>query len=204
MDTKEHWEKIYGKYQPNEVSWYQDKPETSLMLIKKSGLKKDAAIIDVGCGASIFLKFLMDDGYTNLTGVDISEKSLEYAKNIAGKNAYKIKWVVSDITSATFEDKFDIWHDRAVFHFLTDPESREKYIEVLKQSLKPDGVVIIASFAIGGPEKCSGLKVEQYDEEKCKSTLGDDFELVEVVDELHVTPGETKQQFYYFRIKKSI
>ena len=198
-DRKDHWENIYKDKSPLEVSWFQHEPVLSLQLIHNTQIAHDAPIIDVGGGASVLVDHLCDEGYSNVSVLDISANALASTKHRLGGKAGNVEWFDEDVTCFNPPHQFSVWHDRAVFHFLTDESDRHSYIEVLKRALVPNGHFIIAAFAIGGPEKCSGLDIVQYDAEKLKAELGEDFELVEEAKEKHVTPSKTEQQFSYFR-----
>lgn len=202
-DRKTHWQNIYRKKSPLDVSWYQKKPELSLKLIQNSGLSKNEAIIDIGGGSSELVDYLQKDGYTNLSVLDISKNALDSARMRLGNIAENISWFETDITEFSPPHQFSIWHDRAVFHFLTRKEDRNSYVQVLKKALKPGGHFIIAAFAIGGPEKCSGLDIIQYDSAKLIAELSGDFELIEETGEVHITPGNKEQKFIYFRFIKT-
>ena len=199
-NRKQHWEQVYSDKSPLEVSWYQKEPALSLSFIKNCRIGKDEAIIDVGGGASLLVDYLLQQGYQHLAVLDISANSLAYAKQRLAEQAENVEWFEADITEFKPPHHYSIWHDRAVFHFLTIATDRQKYIEVLKASLKPGGHAIIAAFAVGGSSKCSGLDIVQYDAEKLLKELGSDFELVEEGSESHLTPGEKQQQFSYFRL----
>ena len=198
-DKKAHWENVYQGASPREVSWYQQSPSLSLELIHRAQIKYDAPIIDVGGGASTLVDCLCNEGYTNVAVLDISSKALAYAKSRLGDSAQTVEWYESDITQLKAPHQFALWHDRAVFHFLTDKEDRERYVQTLKQSLAVSGHLIIAAFAIGGPIKCSGLDVVQYDAKKMMAELGGEFSLVEERYELHYTPANKPQKYMYFR-----
>ena len=202
MSTKNHWETVYKGKPDNEVSWYQSKPELSLKLIRHSGVSDSASIIDVGGGSSLFVDFLGHDGFKNITVLDISGAALRVAQNRLGEGANLIGWIEADITQYQCAKTFDLWHDRAVFHFLTKASDRKKYVDLLHQAIRLGGHVIIAAFAIGGPKKCSGLDIVQYDAEKLSQELGEAFILVEQEDESHTTPGGKVQAFGYYRFKK--
>lgn len=205
FDRQAHWQQIYRGKSPLEVSWYQKQPELSLELIRQTGLRNDGAIIDVGGGASVLVDHLHNQGFTDLAVLDISGNALAGAKKRLGDAANNIQWFETDITEFSPPRRFSLWHDRAVFHFLTDRSDRTKYLKALKQALKPKGHLIIAAFAIGGPEKCSGLEIVQYDAAKLMAELGSDFELVEERSETHITPADKEQKFNYFRcLKKSM
>jgi ubiquinone/menaquinone biosynthesis C-methylase UbiE len=199
FDRKTHWQNIYQEKSPLDVSWYQKEPKLSLELIHRAGVRKDEAIIDVGGGASVLVDFLRKDGFTNLAVLDISENALTDAKKRLGDSAKNVAWIEADITEFNPPHKFSLWHDRAVFHFLTDISDRKKYVGTLKEALRKGGCLIIAAFAIGGPKKCSGLEIVQYDSSKLKSELGEEFELVEERNETHITPANKEQKFIYFR-----
>ncbi|PHS71106.1 MAG: SAM-dependent methyltransferase [Methylophaga sp.] len=202
--TKSHWETVYQTKSPLTVSWYQKEPSVSLQLIHHTQTKHDAPIIDVGGGASVLIDYLSRDGHTNLAVLDIAPTALAYAQNRLGDEANNIEWFATDVTAFISPHPFSIWHDRAVFHFLTDKTDRQNYIEVMKHSLLPNGHIIIAAFSIGGPTKCSGLDIIQYDAKKIAAELGNGFKLVEQINEVHITPTAKEQLFTYFRfIKKS-
>ena len=196
---KTHWQNIYRERTPSEVSWYQKKPQLSLDLIHDAGVNEDDAIIDIGGGASVLVDHLVEQGFRHLAVLDISATALNQTKQRLGPAAEQIEWFETDVTSFQAPHQYDIWHDRAVFHFLTDASDRKQYVKTLKQSLKPGGNLILAAFAIGGPTKCSGLDIVQYDTEKLIAELGSGFTLVEETSETHITPSKQEQQFAYFR-----
>lgn len=202
FDRKSHWQNVYQEKSPLEVSWYQQESKLSLALIKATQVAKDDAIIDVGGGASILVDHLLQDGYSNVSVLDISVNALTKTKERLGDTASQVKWYESDVTVFTPPESYAIWHDRAVFHFLTDTTDQTKYVEILKQALQPGANLIIATFAMGGPEKCSGLDIVQYDAEKMQAVLGDDFELVDEHHEMHITPANKEQKFVFFRFIK--
>ncbi len=203
IDRKAHWQGVYARKDEDEVSWYQARPENSLRLITNTGLGLDATIIDAGGGASTLVDHLLDAGYTDITVLDIAEAALEKARARLGERAGRVRWVAADLLTWQPERQYDIWHDRAVFHFLTDAADRRRYVEVLKRALKPGGHVIIATFAPDGPEKCSGLPVMRHSPESIAAELGDGFELLEMADEHHVTPAGKVQHFNYARLKRT-
>ncbi len=202
LNRKQHWEKVYATNASTEVSWYQANPQTSLELITSTGLGQSGKIIDVGGGASLLVDKLLDQGCAHLTVLDISSKAIEYAKERLGEFSKKVTWIVSDITEFTPSSTYDLWHDRAVFHFLTAPKDREKYIEVMTKAVRPGGHIIIAAFALDGPPQCSDLDVERYDCAKLKKELGGHYEFIAKADEEHVTPGQSKQKFLYCCFKR--
>jgi SAM-dependent methyltransferase len=199
MDRKQHWESVYTNKSPLEVSWYQTEPALSLDLIVTSGVARDAAIIDVGGGASVLVDRLLAAGYTNLSVLDISAQALAHARQRLGAAALRVAWLEADITQFDPPQTYRLWHDRAVFHFLTDAGDRRKYVEALKRGLAPGGQVVMAAFAIGGPLKCSNLDIVQYDTGKLSAELGTGFRLLETRSELHPTPSGKTQQFGYYR-----
>lgn len=200
MDRKRHWEEVYETKAVNKVSWFREHLDRSLTLIEAAGLDLNARIIDVGGGASTLVDDLLARGYKNLSVLDISAAALESSKRRLGPLAGGAEFIAADITQTVLPERaFDLWHDRAVFHFLTSDEDRGRYVDNLKRSLKPTGHLVIATFADDGPLKCSGLDVERYDQEKLVGTLGSGFELAEHVRETHQTPFETTQSFLYAR-----
>jgi len=198
-ERKTHWDQVYQNKSPLEVSWYQKQPTICLELIEHTGISKDAALIDVGGGASTLIDHLMAAGYTNLTVLDISAAALAHAQQRMGQQANAVNWIVADVTEFSAPTKYALWHDRAVFHFLTKQSDRDAYISVLRQSLQPGGHMILAAFGIGGPDKCSGLDIVQYDAEKLSAELGKEFVLQEETAETHQTPDGRPQKFGYFR-----
>ena len=203
MDSKQHWEQVYAAKAPDSVSWFQEHADQSLRLIHNTRLGKDAAIIDVGGGASRLVDDLVAEGYTDLTVLDLSAAALAVAKQRLGKQADAVHWMEGDITRAEFPvHRFDIWHDRAVFHFLTDPDDRHAYVERVMRSVRPGGHVIVATFAEDGPEKCSGLPVMRYRPEALHAEFGDAFLLAGHEKEAHHTPVGAVQQFVYCYCRK--
>jgi len=203
FDKKAHWQTIYQEKSPLDVSWYQKEPTLSLELVRRTQIARDEPVIDVGGGASVLVDYLVKAGFTNLAVLDISGNALASAQKRLGDSAKHITWLEADITQFNPPCQFSLWHDRAVFHFLTDPADRTRYVETAKRALKPGGHLIIAAFAPGGPEKCSGLDIVQYDSEKLVAALGDSFDLVEQKDEVHMTPAGKEQKFTYFRFINS-
>lgn len=203
-DVKPHWEKIFTRKLSSEVSWYRPHLEISLQLITKANITKSAAaIIDIGGGDSSLVDDLLDAGYQNLTVLDISEAALERSKARLGSRADSVTWLHSDITQATLPpNSYDLWHDRAMFHFLTDPALRNTYVRVCTTMLKPGGILIVATFAADGPEQCSGLPTMRFAPEDLERRFGSTFELVETLPELHITPAGKTQSFVYCMFKK--
>jgi trans-aconitate methyltransferase len=198
---KNHWENVYENKQPNEVSWTQENPKTSLDFIFETNLDKTAKIIDIGGGDSKLVDFLLEEGYENITVLDISEKALERAKKRLGKNAEKVNWIVSDITEFKPETSYDIWHDRATFHFLTTTEQIEKYAELTEKWVSD--FLIIGTFSENGPTKCSGLDIKQYSESKLEKQFSERFKKLKCITEDHVTPFETTQNFTFCAFEKN-
>jgi SAM-dependent methyltransferase len=197
---KKHWETVYKTKDPNQVSWTQDVPKTSLDFIHSFGLTKAAKIIDIGGGDSKLVDYLLDEGFENITVLDISAQALDKAKKRLGKKAEKINWVVSDITEYKPKQTFDIWHDRATFHFLTTSEQITKYMDTARNSVT--GFLTIGTFSDNGPEKCSGLQIKQYSEEKLTAELQNGFDKLRCITEDHKTPFDTTQNFLFCSFKK--
>ena len=197
---KLHWENVYETKNANEVSWTQSIPQTSLDLIRSCNLPKTASIIDVGGGDSQLVDYLLDDGFTNISVLDISEKAITKAKQRLGKKGNAVNWIVSDITSFEPKTQFNVWHDRAAFHFLTSEKQVEKYISIAERMVKD--YLIIATFSEQGPKKCSGLDIKQYSEEKIADLFRNEFVKVKCFTEDHITPFDTKQNFLFCIFKK--
>lgn len=196
---KEHWEQVYSDRKPSDVSWYQLHPEHSLALIEHCAAGSAARILDVGGGASTLADHLLDAGYRHISVLDIAHKAIERAQARLGSRAGTVTWIEQDITSPLTGEAWDIWHDRAVFHFLTEPEARTRYIANLKQALRPGGNAIIATFAEDGPTECSGLQVVRYSPESLSDVMGNALRLVETLQEEHHTPHGGVQRFVYCR-----
>jgi SAM-dependent methyltransferase len=198
LDAKNHWEELYHSTSPGKVSWYQENPATSLDFIEKTGLPKEAPILDVGSGASTLIDQLLLRGYRNLALLDVSTKALLLTRQRLGGKATGVAWHHGDVTRYSLPEQYSLWHDRAAFHFLVDPSDRRAYVTSLRQGLRPQGHLILATFAVGGPTKCSGLDVTQYDTQKITTELGQNFRLIETLEELHQTPAGVEQLFSYF------
>jgi SAM-dependent methyltransferase len=198
-DSKEHWEHIHATNGPAEVSWFEPAATRSLSLIERVAPDRDAAIIDVGAGASTLIDGLLSDGYRHITVLDISSSALDRARQRLGARAASVGWREADILSADLPAAaFDVWHDRAAFHFLTDHAERALYVAQLRRALRPHGHAIIATFAEDGPVRCSGLETVRYSADALRSELGSDFRLVTSSHEMHRTPRGTEQAFNYF------
>jgi 2-polyprenyl-3-methyl-5-hydroxy-6-metoxy-1,4-benzoquinol methylase len=203
MENKTHWENIYHTKESAQVSWYQLHPQLSLQYIRNTGADKAANIIDVGGGASTLVDHLLDDGFGQITVLDISKEALEVAIQRLAQRAKLVTWLEADITRADLpQHAYDIWHDRAVFHFLTDPQDRAAYVKTVEHAVKPGGHVIVATFASDGPEKCSGLDVARYDPQSLHDEFGSGFELLDSTHENHQTPFGTEQKFIYCYCRK--
>ncbi|OBS09267.1 class I SAM-dependent methyltransferase [Acidihalobacter prosperus] len=200
MDRKAHWERIYREKSPLEVSWYQADPTLSLSLIEAAGCPRSAEIIDVGGGASRLVDRLLDAGYRHPAVLDLAGAALEHARQRLGDRAEAVEWFEADATTFAPPHRFDVWHDRAVFHFLTEADDRRRYRQTLLRTLRPGGHLILAAFAVGGPDRCSGLEIVQYDAPQILEQFGDAFDLIETREESHRTPGGMIQRFGYFRL----
>ncbi len=201
QNKKHHWENVYQTKQPDEVSWTQDVPATSINLLQSSNLAKDAAIIDVGGGDSNFVDFLISEGYSDITVLDISEKALERAKSRLGKVAGRVTWIVSDINQYRPDKQFDFWHDRAVFHFLTEESEVSSYQNKVSKFVK--GFLAIGTFSESGPKKCSGLEIRQYSKAELSDAFSAGFVRINCFNEDHRTPFDTIQNFTFCFFRKS-
>jgi 2-polyprenyl-3-methyl-5-hydroxy-6-metoxy-1,4-benzoquinol methylase len=202
MSRKEHWENVYANKKMNEVSWFQQEPTTSLALIQKNTQSKDDAIIDIGGGDGFLVDNLLEMGYTNITVLDISANAINKAKERLGINADKVKWIISDITEFVPTEKYDIWHDRAVFHFLTQKKYIEYYKALVNENISDNGHFILATFADDGPEKCSGLEVCKYSEKDMENCFSIVFKVKESFKYKHLTPFGTIQSFTFSVFRK--
>ena len=199
---KNYWENIYNLKKLTEVGWYQAKPEISLQLISSAGLSKTSKIIDVGGGDGMLVDHLLQSGYTNLTVLDVSDKAIERAKLRLGEKADLVTWICSDVTEFEPEGTYDLWHDRACFHFLTEKEEVAAYRKVVTKSLKMQRVLVLGTFSKTGPLKCSGLEIQQYDEKDLKQVFSDQFEAIDCVKSAHATPSKSIQNYVFCRFKK--
>jgi SAM-dependent methyltransferase len=204
MNQKDHWETTYSAKAINKLGWYEPHLETSLNWIKGLKLPVDTPIIDVGGGASTLVDDLLDGGHRAISVLDISKSALSAAEARLGKRAGMVTWLEGDITSFELQTNYyELWHDRAVFHFLTEVEQQRKYQDNLLKSLKPGGNLIIGTFAPEAPPKCSGLPVQRYSLEQLSNTLGEEFELKHHHKELHITPGGIEQMYLYCHFHKT-
>ncbi len=200
-DMKAHWDRVSAASLPTDVSWFQQRLATSLSLIQKAVPSPEARIIDVGGGASTLVDSLLELGYRNITVLDLAPTAIGQGKSRLGDRAAKVNWLEADITTCRLPQAYDVWHDRAVFHFLTDREVQERYVTSLRRSLKQDGQAVIATFGPTGPNRCSGLPVVRYGPGELQQTLGRRFRLLECREEEHVTPRGRTQDFMYFRLE---
>jgi SAM-dependent methyltransferase len=201
-NRKEHWEKVYGTRQPDEVSWFQLYPASSMEFVKAFKLTRDTAIIDVGGGDSRFADSLLEAGFTDITVLDISAKAIARAQARLGKKAELVKWIVSDILDFKPGRLYGFWHDRAAFHFLNQEEHANAYVRIAEQGIAPGGFLVLGTFSDEGPEKCSGLEVQQYSEKSMSYKFEGGFERIRCKTEAHQTPFATTQQFLFCSFRK--
>lgn len=199
-EKKSHWENVYSTKQSNEVSWTQEVPKTSLDFITNFQLPKSAPIIDIGGGDSKLVDFLLEEGYTDITVLDISAAALERAKARLGAKANMVQWIVSDITAFKPDKHYKVWHDRATFHFLTTSEQIQAYLNIAKDAI--DGYLAIGTFSENGPKKCSGLDIKKYSEFDLVTAFSKDFNKIKCIEENHTTPFNTIQNFTFCSFKK--
>ncbi len=198
MDSKAHWERIYRTKAPDQTSWFEPAATLSLELVRRIAPTRDEAIIDVGAGTATFVDGLLDAGYRRITVLDLSAAALAQARQRLGDRARAVDWREADILHARLPGRaFDVWHDRAVFHFLTEPADRRRYVAQVRDSLRPGGFALVATFAADGPSRCSGLDVARYSPNGLHAEFGPDFELVASERQTHVTPWGTPQAFTY-------
>ncbi len=203
LGRRAHWENVYTTKSEQEVSWFQEFPSISLSLIRSTGATAHSAIVDIGGGASRLVDALVDEGFEAVAVLDVSESALSAAKGRLGQRAAKVTWIVADVTRWEPVQRYDVWHDRAAFHFLTDETDRAAYVERLRRALQPAGYAIIATFATDGPERCSGLPVVRYDAASLGKALGAGFALVETRRDDHRTPLGSTQRFQYSTFRRS-
>ncbi|MFY8181364.1 MAG: class I SAM-dependent methyltransferase [Flavobacterium sp.] len=199
---KEHWEKVFATKQETEVSWYQQMPETSINFFIENSIPKEAKIIDIGGGDSYLIDNLLEMGYQNLFLLDISANAIERIKNMLGAKAENVTFIVSDIVDFQPETTFDVWHDRASFHFLTNENEITIYKELVSNAIASKGFLFLGTFSENGPLKCSGLEITQYSEAKFDAIFGSDFEKIKCFEENHQTPFDTNQNFIFCSFKK--
>jgi len=199
---KKHWEDIYQNKRTDKVSWFQQKPATSLDFVKQYNLDKSAKIIDVGGGDSFFIDHLIDLGYQDITVLDISKSAIEKVKKRLGNKSEVVKWIVTDVTDFRTDERYDLWHDRAAFHFLTDPTDINKYINTIRSNVKPDGYLVVGTFSEQGPEKCSGIEITQYSEQTMSKLLKGIFKKIKCITIDHKTPFNTIQNFIFCSFRR--
>ncbi|MBA4309471.1 MAG: SAM-dependent methyltransferase [Chlorobiaceae bacterium] len=202
IDRKKHWENIYQTTNNNNFSWYQSTPTTSLEFINEMKISRTSKIIDVGGGDSFFVDNLIELGFLDLTVLDISEAAISRAKNRLGNNSSKVKWIVSDVTLFDEVEQYDFWHDRAVFHFLTEDEEIKKYSEIVSKKINAKGILVIGTFSDVGPKKCSGLEIKQYNELSLEKIFSSSFEKIKSLSVDHNTPSGKIQNFIFLSFRK--
>jgi 2-polyprenyl-3-methyl-5-hydroxy-6-metoxy-1,4-benzoquinol methylase len=202
QDRKHHWEDVYAKKAENEVSWFQAEPTTSLEFIRRCGGTGNAPIIDIGGGESRLVDRLLDAGYADVTVLDLSEHAIATTQRRLGSRATQVQWIAADVTSWQPARKYRLWHDRAVLHFLTEPADRKAYTRAMLASVEPGGCIVISTFALDGPERCSGLPVVRYSAETLATELGSELRLVETAHEDHATPWGAIQRFQFSRFTR--
>lgn len=202
-DRSAHWDRVYAEKRAEAVSWRQDEPTLSLRLIVRTGVGRDAPIIDVGGGASSLVDHLLLGGFRDLTVLDIAASGLGQAKRRLGAQSDDVNWIVGDVTRLRPTRRHRLWHDRAVLHFLTEPADQAAYAETLRSAVEGDGWAIIAGFAPGGPVKCSGLEIVQHDGVSLGRFLGEGFQLMETHGEMHTTPAGAEQAFRYHLFRRN-
>ena len=203
LNTKNHWDTIYNTKQSNEVSWTQDVPTVSLEFIRKLKILKDASIIDIGGGDSKLVDFLLKEGYSNISVLDISDAAILRAKNRLGKDSHKVKWIVTDILDFTPTEKYDVWHDRAAFHYLTENQEIENYIHTTTKAIAPDGILVMGTFSEQGPTKCSGIDIKQYSDSSLSELFENSFEKINCITVNHKTPFDTNQNLVFCSFRKN-
>lgn len=202
FDRKKHWENIYQTKELNEVSWYQPTPQTSLDFFKENNIKKEAKIIDVGGGDSFLVDHLLELGYQNISVLDISEAAIVRAKKRLKEKAKLVKWIVADAAKFQPSETYDFWHDRAAFHFLIEEKEIENYLATAHKSINAHGILVLGTFSVDGPKKCSGIEIKQYSEETMTSQVSDYFEKINCIIVDHKTPFDTTQNFVFCSFRK--
>lgn len=198
-ERRRHWENVYQKKSMDSVSWFQEDPAVSLRMIAATGFDTSAAVIDVGGGTSPLTAALLRAGFRDCSILDISGAALQQARTLLAADAARVTWVEADVTEFDPPQRYHLWHDRAVFHFLTDPADRERYVDVLRRALHRDAQIVIGAFAPDGPDRCSGLQTMQYDGAALAEVLGHGFRLLEEDREVHRTPSGGTQNFAWMR-----
>lgn len=201
---QQHWESVYVSKAANEVSWFQPVPLQSVRLIEAAGVGHDEPLLDAGGGASTLVDTLLERGFTDLTVLDISAAALAVSRKRLGDRADRVDWIHTDVTRFVARRRFALWHDRAVFHFLTSADDRDRYVDVLRSALRHDGHFVLSTFGAEGPKRCSGLEIRRYDVDKLREIFGDDFTLQQHMLDEHRTPGGAVQQFLYTRWQRHV
>ena len=204
INKKQHWENVFATKKETEVSWYQEKPETSLQFFERNNIPKTAKILEIGGGDSYLIDNLLEQRFESITLLDISENAIERIKKRLGEKAEKVRFVVSDILDFSSIEKFDVIHDRASFHFLTKEEDIQKYATLMSDLLGENGLFFVGTFSESGPLKCSGLEITQYSKEKFLKIFGTHFSLLSSFEEVHKTPFETTQNFIFCEFQKKM
>ncbi len=202
MDRQAHWEGVYETKAETEVSWFQERPATSLALIAATGLGPDARMVDVGGGASRLVDHLVEKGWRSVTVLDIAAAALDRARRRLGERANLVQWLVADVTAWSAPPSFDLWHDRAVFHFLTEPADRAAYAKTMAAAVPSGGHAIVGTFALDGPERCSGLPIQRYDADGLAGQFSAHFDLADARTEDHLTPAGKVQKFQFCRLRR--
>jgi 2-polyprenyl-3-methyl-5-hydroxy-6-metoxy-1,4-benzoquinol methylase len=202
FDRKKHWDSIYETKELKDVSWFQPVPVTSLKFFKQFNVPTTAKIIDIGGGDSLLVDYLLDLGYQDITVLDISEVALERAKQRLGDREANVKWIVADAVSFKPIEKYDFWHDRAAFHFLTQEQEIENYLDTVQKSINPTGILVIGTFSKQGPKKCSGIEIKQYSDVEMTDRLKNYFEKIKCITVDHKTPFDTIQNFVFCSFRK--
>lgn len=201
MGSQEHWETVYQTKDHTKVGWYQPSSDTSLEIIEKLGLSHNASVIDIGAGASTLVDGLLKRGFKNITVLDLSNEALTITKKRLGDKSPIPNYLVEDITRVSLPQRYDLWHDRAAFHFLLDESEQQSYISTMRDSLNPEGYAIIGTFAVDGPNSCSALSVKQYDRKRMEDVIDGQMAIREVIESIHITPGGSEQKFSFFILK---
>ena len=202
FDRKRHWENIYQTKELKDVSWFQPTPETSLDFFKQYNIPKTAKVIDIGGGDSYLVDNLLDLGYLDISVLDISDAAIERAKQRLGEKAKNVKWIVTDVATFKPTEKYDFWHDRAAFHFLTDEKEITTYLETVQENINTSGILVIGTFSEQGPLKCSGIEIKQYSETTLTESVGKYFEKIKCIIVDHKTPFNTIQNFVFCSFRK--
>ncbi len=197
--ARAHWEQVYSTRADGEVSWYQPRPGTSIELLRRTGVGREASVLDAGGGSSRLVDAILEEGWRRLAVLDVSETALARARARLGARAAEVEWIAADVTAWTPPHRFDVWHDRALFHFLTGAADRKAYLAAVRAAVPPRGHVVIGTFALDGPEQCSGLPVVRYDAASLAREMGPDFALAESLHEDHPTPAGKIQRFQFSR-----